>query len=365
MSAADDRKRIVFVASYPLPGRAPVGGVEVSTARLAAALSGDYDVTIVAPGPPGTGRDGGVTIVYAGEQNHPFALARSLRPWRRRVGAALAELEPDIVHAQGLLGPGIAATDAFDTALVTAHGNIVLDATLNTKRFPARLRVSAVRRLAIRTTRRAETVVGVHPDWRVNVPVEPKRFVHIPNMVDDLFFAHGDRAGAGDVLYCGGPRRIKGWDVLAEAWPAVARAAPGARLRVIGWSGATNPWSGLERVHVQSWATQAELAEAMSSAAAVVIPSRFEVSPLTLYEAWAAGVPVVAAAGGGLVSLAAGAAALVPTEDPGPLAEALARVLTHPAEAAAAVAAGRERAERARPAAVVEAHRRLYESGAA
>lgn len=363
MSAADAPKRIVFVAYYPPPGNAPVGGVEVSTVRLAAELARDYDVTIVAPGPPGSRRDGRVSVVYAGEQNHPFALARGLRPWRRRVGAIVAELDPDILHAQGLLGPGIAATDARDTALVTAHGNVVRDVTLNARRFPARLRASAVRRLAVRATRRAHTIVGVHPDWRLNVPVEPRRFLHIPNMVDELFFTGtGERSTGFEIVYCGGPRRIKGWDVLAEAWPAVARAAPSARLRVLGWSGEQDPWSGLDQVEVEQWAPQRDVVAAMASAAAVVIPSRFEVAPLTLYEAWASGAPVVAAEGGGLSSLAAGAATLVPVDDPRALAEALVRVLTQTAENARTVAAGLERAEAARPAAVLAAHRRLYES---
>ena len=363
MSDARERRRIALVAPYPPRGGEAQGGVEVTTVRLAAALANDHEVTVVAPGTHGPRRDGQVSVVYAGEADHPFALARSLRPWRRAVTRIIAELEPDVVHAQGLLGPGVAATDAVETAIVTAHGNVANDVTLNTARLSARLRASAVRRLATLAARRAHTVVGVHPDWRLNVPVEPKRFVHIPNMVDERFYAAREVGGRSrDVLYCGGSRRIKGWDVLAGAWPAVARAVPDATLRVLGWSGHDDPWGALERVRVETWATGSRVAEAMAEASAVVIPSRFEVAPLTLYEAWATGTPVVSSAGGGLATLAKGAATLAAVDDAGQLADALTDVLMHPERAEAAVATGRARAEAARPAEVVAAHRGLYRS---
>jgi glycosyltransferase involved in cell wall biosynthesis len=363
LSDARRRTRIVLVAPYPPRGEEPQGGVQVTTVRLAAALANEHDVTVVSPGAPGGRRDGEVSVLYAGEADHPLALARSLRPWRRAVARILAELEPDVVHAQGLLGPGVAATDAVETAIVTAHGNVANDVTLNTARLSARLRASAVRRLATLAARRAHTVVGVHPDWRVNVPVEPKRFVHIPNMVDERFYGENDAAGRTSVvLYCGGTRRIKGWDVLAAAWPDVARALPEARLHVLGWSRGHDPWRGLERVRVETWLEESRVAEAMATAAAVVVPSRFEVAPLTLYEAWASGTPVVASAGGGLASLAEGAATLVPVDDAGRLTDALVEVLTDPNRAAAGVAAGRVRAQAARPGAVVAAHRSLYRS---
>jgi len=363
LSDARDRRRIVLVAPYPPRGREPQGGVEVTTVRLAAALATEDDVTVVASGVPDRRLEEHVSVVYAGVAEHRLALARSLRPWRKKVVRILAELEPDIVHAQGLHGPGVAATDAVETAVVTAHGNVANDVRYNAARASARLRASAVRRLAALAARRAHTVVGVHPDWRVNVPVEPRRFVHIPNMVDDRFYSGNTTHERGlDVLYCGGPRLIKGWDVLVAAWPAVVSSLQGARLHVLGWSGSHDPWRGLERVRVEPWTNASRVAEAMATAGAVAIPSRFEVAPLMLFEAWASGAPVVASAGGGLPTLAEGAALLVPVGDARGLADALVDVLTRPDRADPAVAAGRARAEAARGEEVVAAHRRLYES---
>jgi 2-deoxystreptamine N-acetyl-D-glucosaminyltransferase/2-deoxystreptamine glucosyltransferase len=204
-----------------------------------------------------------------------------------------------------------------------------------------------------------DLLVGVHPDWRINLPVEPRRFAYVPNIVDEAFFAVARAPSAGTVLYCGGPRRIKGWDLLLAAFTDVRAAMPDARLHAVGWP--DDPMTpATPGVRVGPAVNSAELASAMSEAAVVVIPSRYDVSPILLAEAWAAGTPVIATTAGGLAALAPGAAVVVPPESPAALSEAILAVLRGEIDTSELVRAGSERAARHRGRAVVEAHLALY-----
>jgi glycosyltransferase involved in cell wall biosynthesis len=79
----------------------------------------------------------------------------------------------------------------------------------------------------------------------------------------------------------------------------------------------------------------------------LVLPSRGEGTPLVLMEALARHVPVIASAVGGVPDVLAGGAAglLVPPDDPGALADAIARVAADAPAARAMAAAGRRHVE--------------------
>jgi glycosyltransferase involved in cell wall biosynthesis len=76
----------------------------------------------------------------------------------------------------------------------------------------------------------------------------------------------------------------------------------------------------------------------------LVLSSRTEGTPIVLFEALAAGVPVVATAVGGVPDVvSAGEAVLVPPDDPAALADAIRRVVADPAAAASRARAGAAR----------------------
>jgi D-inositol-3-phosphate glycosyltransferase len=90
-----------------------------------------------------------------------------------------------------------------------------------------------------------------------------------------------------------------------------------------------------------------ELAACYRAADVVVVPSRSESFGLVAVEAQACGVPVVAAAVGGLAHAVSDGESglLVPGWDPGDYAAALARILTEPGLAARLSGGARARAE--------------------
>jgi glycosyltransferase involved in cell wall biosynthesis len=104
-------------------------------------------------------------------------------------------------------------------------------------------------------------------------------------------------------------------------------------------------WLGLEgKVR---WAGRVDGAAALLPAFDVfVLSSRTEGTPIVLLEAMAAGVPIVAAAVGGVPDVVTDReAVLVPADDPAALAAALQAVRNDPASALERAAAGRRRLE--------------------
>jgi glycogen(starch) synthase len=357
---------VVMVGRYPGRGREPAGGVEVAVARLADALAvRGATVTVVAPGAPDRYRRGHVDVVLTPEDAR-LGLVTRLSRWRRAARRILREFDADVVHGQSLITCAIAATDDPRPIpkVVTAHGNVLQDVLAGSSGVGAAVRRRLVTSLAEQAVRRATAVVGVHPDWRLNLPLEVERFTYIPNIVDERFFSIEPSPAGPRVLYCGGRRHVKGWDVLAAAWPSVASAVPDATLELLAWEEGTGVEAfGGEAARIESRANVdlGEVAAAMARATVVVLPSRFELAPVTLAEAWAAGVPAVATSVGGVASLAQGAATLVPAESPDALSRALVDVLLGRTDVRDQVVAGRARAEGYRADAVAAAHLELYE----
>jgi glycosyltransferase involved in cell wall biosynthesis len=358
-----------MLADFPRPGQPPVGGPQVAVRRLVAKLV-DHGVEVVVVAPDSarsietTDAEAGVDIVTvpAGKR---LTLVQGMRSWRRNAAEVVHRIRPDIVHGQEVLAGGIAAADIREFPIVvTARGSSRADTTAAYSGLGRIARVELRDRLARRVIRRADVVIGVNPDWTVNLPRPARRFVYIPNMIDEQFFTGERKPRPGVVLFAGGTRAIKGWKLLAEAWPHVRSAFPDARLNVIGWSSpetpAEIPAPHRDSVVVEGWLSSPKLAERMRRAAALVIPSQFEVSPIVLAEAWALRLPVVAAPVGGIPALATGAAVLVERR-PEALAAGIVSALAFDDEVRQLVEEGRARAEAHRPDAVTKAHISLYD----
>ena len=325
-------------------------------------------MTVVAPAPlaePARSIELHGAEVLLAPHSQRLMLPRRLAPWRAAAIPIVNGLGADVVHGQGVVEGGVIAAGASpDMArVVTARGNLRRD-TLDDRARPSlgvRARAAILDRLAASVVRAVDATVDVHPDWRINLPCRPTRLVHIDNVVDAVFFRTTRDPVEGRVLYCGGARRIKGPDVLAAAWPEVLSRDSRVHLRLVGWPEDVPP-PDVRGIAARGPVGAEELAAEIGSAAVVVIPSRYEVSPILLAEAWATGTPVVATDAGGLAALAPGAARVVPPEEPIELARALLAAL-HPEEAdltAELVAAGRQRAESYRERTVVARHMALY-----
>jgi glycosyltransferase involved in cell wall biosynthesis len=156
---------------------------------------------------------------------------------------------------------------------------------------------------------------------------------------------------------------------LLQAFHRVADALPEARLLVVG-EGPLQPemerraTAGGMRDRVSFLGVRPDVPRVLGALDVFCLPSRTEGTSLSLLEAMACGLPVVATAVGGTPKVLAGeqAGLLVPPEDPEALAAALLRVLADPAAARRMSEAGRRLAcERYGLSVSVERYARLYE----
>jgi glycosyltransferase involved in cell wall biosynthesis len=92
------------------------------------------------------------------------------------------------------------------------------------------------------------------------------------------------------VVYLGRVNEYKGIGRLFEAWPEVRRRT-GAELLVAGpWDSPVDPPEGARYLGVVDESVKEEL---LASAWALALPSRGEVMPNVILEAWAYGTPVI------------------------------------------------------------------------
>ena len=151
------------------------------------------------------------------------------------------------------------------------------------------------------------------------------------------------------MVYAGRLSPEKGVDILvarrAACCPGSGCVVAGRRARRGRARGAGRPRSRPAGCASSAGVRGAEVPASCSPAAgAVAVPSRcYENQPLAVLEAFAAGIPVVGSALGGIAELVADGVTghLVPADDPAALARGIARLLADPVAAARMGAAGR------------------------
>jgi glycosyltransferase involved in cell wall biosynthesis len=264
---------------------------------------------------------------------------------RKAFRAAAAEFRPDVVFAPWAYPDGWAAVrlarPAGLPAVIQIHGSdvrLVGD-------YPGRVGGTAD------ALRQADGVVAVSRDLAeraVRLGADPEWTRVVIDGVDRQTFRPGDRAaararlgfrpGVRHVLFVGALLPVKGLDVLLDACARLpGRSAPW-ELHLVG-EGALRDrltrqaaGAGLaDRVRSHGGKPHADLPDWFRAADLFVLPSRSEGTPNVLLEAAACGTPFVATAVGGVPDIAPlGASRLVPAEDPGRLAEAIAAALESP-----------------------------------
>jgi glycosyltransferase involved in cell wall biosynthesis len=180
--------------------------------------------------------------------------------------------------------------------------------------------------------------------------VYPDRLRHVPHFVDTAGVTAKSSAG-GPLVYAGRLAHEKAVDTLIEA---VGLLGGGTELVVAG-DGPDGPAlrALAERVapgqvNFVGRLTKPDLVALLNSAIAACVPSRwYENQPLSVLEAFAAGLPVVGTAIGGIPELVDDGVDgyLAPVDDTAALAAVLSKVLDSPSEALAMGQAARHKAE--------------------
>ncbi|MEM1964379.1 MAG: glycosyltransferase [Candidatus Caldarchaeum sp.] len=161
----------------------------------------------------------------------------------------------------------------------------------------------------------------------------------------------------------------KNHEMLLRAFARLRWAEP-TYLWLLGDGELMEPMRALARElqiedRVRFWGIRSDVAAILNASDIFVLPSRWEGLPLSLMEAMAAGLPVVATAVGGVPEIVEHGVSgfLVPNEDEAALVEALQRLIDTPELRRAMGARARARAqERFDARAMTRAYEALYES---
>lgn len=342
-----------------LPPRA--GGIEQFVHHLLERLPG-AETRVIASRWPGDA---------AHDATLPYRVDRYRRPLLptpallARVRAAVDEHQPEVVvfGAAWPLGeladrvgrPTLAFTHGHEAGIVRVGGGPLI-------RRVAR-KVDALGVISQFTRRALEPWVGPHTALHALPPgVDVARF-H-PGVDGSAVRArHGVPDGAPLVVCVGRLVARKGQDVLIEAWPAVLRAHPEARLLLVGEGPLAARLTrrvqalGLgERVRFAGGIDWRELPAHHAAADLFAMPCRTRLGGLDVeglgivyLEAQACGVPVLAGDSGGAPEalLPGRSGEVVDGREPGAVAAAVSRLLADPAALRAMGAEGRAFVERA------------------
>jgi glycosyltransferase involved in cell wall biosynthesis len=267
------------------------------------------------------------------------------RLWRLRAGA-------DIVHAQdrraGLwtrLTPGTHST----ARIYTVHGlpDPYLPPPVGDERHGLRDRV-AYELVDAGLARRTDALIlpshALADAFVARLHFPRERIVVVPNGVAPSNHppGRGDRVGTLSLL-----EPVKDIPTFLRAAAIVHTHHPTVRFVVAG-SGSES--EALERLAVElgladvvAFPGFVDPGEAMSELSVLVMPSVFENAPMSVLEAMAAGVPVVASRTGGIPELVGDHAELVTPGDVEGFAAAIERMLEDPSRAAAHARAAAQR----------------------
>ncbi len=213
-----------------------------------------------------------------------------------------------------------------------------------------------VRAFVRATLTAADRVVALSPRWRDRIAeIAPRaRIIDVPNGIVVPDRPPRRRGGPPHVVYLGKLDERKGVFVLLPAWARALHGLPdgAARLTLAGDGDRDRVDAELDRlgirdsVRVCDWLGPDEVRELLGSADVLTLPSLAEGQPMSVLEAMACGLCVVASDVGGIPDLLDGGAAgrLVRPGDADDLAGALHDVLTDAVARQRLAAAARERA---------------------
>ncbi|MHC4116772.1 MAG: glycosyltransferase family 4 protein [Planctomycetota bacterium] len=258
---------------------------------------------------------------------------------RRQLRSLLRQINPDIVHFQGVT---FLATSCEKPSILTIHGIAEKDAIWD-KRWGLlrRLKWLVLKLTEEYGRRRAPNVILISEYVRSFLPIrsEFRRSWMIENPVADSYFDIDRQLEPGRIFCCSRIRPLKNTLGMIKAFALIAEQFPDSQLRIAGAAETAYlarcrkqvESEGLEdKVHFLGNISIKNVQEELSKANCLAAPSFQENAPLTIAEAMAAGVPVVAAKVGGIPEMVEDGKTglLVDPHDTNNICQAISRVLS-------------------------------------
>jgi glycosyltransferase involved in cell wall biosynthesis len=336
------RLRVAIVTAFPADPADPCGGVESVSVALVRGLASlaEVEVQVVTVDEEvrrPSRQDWAGVVVHRLPRLHQGTLLNALGPGRRQVKRALLDLQPDVVHAHdvyGLMVKGLPLPRVF-----TVHGFIHEDTRVSGGRL-SWLRAQLWRLVETAAWADQPNIVSISPYVRERLSGRVRGRIHdIDNPISESFFGVS-RRDCGGVIYSGGAicaRKntlglLRGFARLrAQGVDAELRLS--GRMPEPGYAEAVRHFvreKGLDdRVKFLGRLSYEAVLRELATASVFALLSFEENSPMSIEEAMAAGVPVVASNRSGMPYLVREGETghLVDPRDPDDAAAALAHLL--------------------------------------
>jgi len=309
---------IAMVTVFPDDPRRIDGGVAGASRYLVEGLSQrpDLKVTVIAPGshPGQTGVEQweNVTVYRVPKQGLWKFLPGTLYylvSGKRQIKALLRQINPDIVHFQGFT---FLATHCDQPSVITIHGIAEQDARWDNRwgifRRPRRLFMKLTEAYARRRISHLIVISRYTKQFLTKANNIWKTWL-IENPVAESYFDIERKLEPGRILCCGRIKPLKNILGLIEAFALIVEQFPHAQLRIAGapegdyldvCKRQVERNNLQDEVHFLGNISIADVQLELSRANCLVVPSFQENAPLTIAEAMAVGVPVVASNVGGI-----------------------------------------------------------------
>jgi len=214
---------------------------------------------------------------------------------------------------------------------VSLHGADFGDSV---KRYPRLTKavLSRASQLICLGPKQRELVAGIVPDVPIEVVCNPSG----PKPDASQHLAGQPAPGLRHVVFAGEIGTRKGFDLIADIWPAIAKKHPDLWLHVCGPVADVDISQPLPQTSYHGTVSRAEVSALLTGAEALLLPSRREVLPMSVLESLRLGVPVVASHAGELDSLRASSAVYYCDLRSSSLERAIEEVLATPAQQQAA-----------------------------
>lgn len=311
---SEKKIRVAMVAPmFPLDGRVVDGGVSGVSLYLCRALAQrpDVELTVIRPCTPpahkGLFAVDGIRCEFLSRPAwHPH-LYHILRSVRLQIAEALARIAPDVVHEQG----HTMVAELPHPVVHTIHGIAERDIVLRGSRLTAGIRGLILGFLSRRSRCGLANVIAISPYVRgfLGDPAQ-QRVWDIANPIDDRFFVVARRPQPGTVFSASRMSALKNVQGLIRAFAESQAAIGGGELRLAG-SGQDSEYGRecrrlagelgvAERVKFLGVLPVDQVCAELARASVFALASVQENAPLSIAEAMAAGVPVLATGVGGV-----------------------------------------------------------------
>jgi glycosyltransferase involved in cell wall biosynthesis len=348
-----ERLRVAIISDYPINDAEVRGGVQAACTYLVRGLAKLSDVeinvlTFKRPNWKGPDRIELENVTLHLLSVYPrFERLRNYRIYQSTIDRKLAEIEPDIVHAQDTSAQAYVSLKSGYPTVVTVHSIQGEDGKYYTswgRRLRSYFDSALIEHYVFSHAQHLITISKYITDYFATSVRPNLNVYYLPNAIDERFFNLSGSSDGKIILFAGRVIPRKRVEDLIRAFSCVVQQIPSAQLRIAGECSSEKPYVASvyhwinrcnlgDHVKLLGQLSEPSVMREFACCNLLALPSAQETTPMVLAQAMATGKPVVATRVGGVAEMVGEKnerGILVEVGDIDGLAQAMLRLLQNP-----------------------------------